>query len=204
VDCDREAGLRAAADDLHELFPARDLDAGAVEHARGLRAERSVHERLQIADAHQVVAEAAADVQVGELFDLFRRHRLPDAEVERAFLAEALPDAERSEPAVLVMDRRDPPRNCDADALARGLDQLVLGRPYVRVAEVPGAFLTEHAGRLAALVADDDTAFDLEVAVRVRERRRVQPKRVVVARRQGGRRVACNAVECFLRRLGRR
>src|SRR2546422_5074727 len=151
VDCDREAGLRAAPDDLRKLFLARDLDAGAVEHARRLRAEGSVHERLQVADAHEVVAEAAAHVQVGELVHLVRRQRLPDAEAERAFLAQALPDTERAEPAVLVVHGRDPARNCDADAFACGLDQLVLGRPYVGVAEVPGAFLTEYAGRLAAL-----------------------------------------------------
>ena len=72
------------------------------------------------------------------------------------------------------------------------------------VTEVPGALLTEHAGRLTALVADDDTALHLEVAVRVRERRRVQPERVIVARHQSGRRVAGDAVERLLRRLRRR
>ena len=36
VDRDREPCLRSLADDLRESFPARDLDAGAVEHPRRL------------------------------------------------------------------------------------------------------------------------------------------------------------------------
>ena len=183
---------------------ARDLDAGAVEHPCCLRAERAVHERLQVADPNEVVAEAAADPERRELVHLLGGDRLPHAQVQRAFLAEALPDAERAEPAVLVVDRGDAARDRDAHAFAGGLDHLVLGRPHVLVAEVPGALLAQHAGRLAALVADDDTALDLEVAVRVRERGRVQPERVVVAGDQRGRRVAGDAVERLLRRLGRR
>ena len=35
---DRPAGARTRADDLGELLPARDLDPGAVEQPRGLRA----------------------------------------------------------------------------------------------------------------------------------------------------------------------
>src|SRR5439155_2504837 len=122
VDSDGKSRRRAAADDLDERFAAGDLDAGAVEHAGGLRAERAVHERLQIANADEVVPEAAPDSKRGELVHLFRGQRLPDAEVERAFLAQALPDAERAEPAVLVVDGRDPARDRNADAVARGLD----------------------------------------------------------------------------------
>ena len=69
---------------------------------------------------------------------------------------------------------------------------------------MPGALLAQHTGRLAPLVADDDTALGLEVAVRVRQRRRVEPERVVVARHQRGRRVARHTVERLLRRLDRR
>ena len=69
---------------------------------------------------------------------------------------------------------------------------------------MPGALLAEHTGRLAPLVTDDDAALDLEVAVRVRERRRVEPERVVVACHQRRRRFARHTVECLLRRLDRR
>ena len=40
VDGHWEPGRGAAPDDLGELVAARDLHAGAVEHERGLRAER--------------------------------------------------------------------------------------------------------------------------------------------------------------------
>src|SRR5256885_9049731 len=53
------------------------------------------------------------------LFRSFRWQRLPDAEMERAFLAQALPNAERAEPAVLVVHGRDPARDRDADAVDR-------------------------------------------------------------------------------------
>ena len=82
VDGDRQPRRGAAADDLRELFLARDLHAAAVEHARCLRAERPVHERLQVADAHEVVAEAAREVQGLEVAHLFGRDRLPDPEVQ--------------------------------------------------------------------------------------------------------------------------
>src|SRR5207245_7806445 len=55
--------------------------------------------------------------------------------------------------------------------------------------------------RLAAFVSDDDTAGDLEVAVRVPERRRVEPERVVVPGHQGGGDVAGDPVEVLLGRL---
>ena len=62
----------------------------------------------------------------------------------------------------------------------------------------------EDAGRLAVLVAFDHAARDLEVAVRVGERRGVEPERVVVARHQRRGRVAGDLVERLLRRLCRR
>src|SRR5439155_10623607 len=43
----------AFANDLGELLAARDLHAAAVEHPRGLRAERAVHEDLQVPDPQQ-------------------------------------------------------------------------------------------------------------------------------------------------------
>ena len=176
--------------DLDELLLARDLDTGAVEHARRLRAERSVHERLQVPDADEVVAEAAADAQVGELAHLFSRQGLPDAQVEVSFFAETLPDGERAEPTVLVVDGGHPSGDRDVDSFARRVEQLVLRRPDVRVAEMPGAFLAQHAGRLAPLVSHDHAALDFEVAVRPSESGGVQPERVVVTCHQGGGRVA--------------
>src|SRR5438552_260402 len=130
--------------------------------------------------------------------------RLPDAELERALLAQPLPDAEGAEPAVLVVHGRDSAGHGDAYPLARRLDQLVLRRPDVRVAEVPGALFPQHAGRLAGGIANDHAAFDLEIAVRTGERGRVEPQRVVVPGHQGGGPVAGDPVERLLRRLDRR
>src|SRR5215218_6262686 len=50
----RPTGSDACAHDLGQLLTARDLDPGAVEQPRGLRAERPVHEHLQIADPEPV------------------------------------------------------------------------------------------------------------------------------------------------------
>src|SRR5437763_8013338 len=61
VNGDREPRGGAPANELRELLLARDLDARAVEEARGLRTERPVHERLQVADADEIVAEPSAD-----------------------------------------------------------------------------------------------------------------------------------------------
>jgi hypothetical protein len=143
-------------------------------------------------------------VQRSRVLDLVGRDRLPDAQLQRALVAQPLPDAERAEPAVLVVHGRDPARHGDAHAFARGLDHLVLGGTHVLVAEVPGAFLAQHAGRLAVRIADDDAAAGLELAVRARERCGVEPEGVVVTRHQRRRRVAGDAVERLLRRLDRR
>jgi hypothetical protein len=70
----------------------------------------------------------------------------------------------------------DATRNRDPDALARRVDDLVLGGTDVCVAEVPRALLAQHARRVAALIADDNAARHLEVAVGVRERGRVEPE----------------------------
>ena len=57
---DREARRGAAPHDLGQLLAARDLHAAAVEHPRRLRAERAVHEHLQVAELHERAAEARA------------------------------------------------------------------------------------------------------------------------------------------------
>src|SRR5919197_773932 len=96
-----QPGAGAGADDLDELVATRDLDAGAVHQPGGLRPERPVHERLQVAEADKLVAEAAAQMERRGVLDLVGRERLPDAQVQRTLVAQPLPDAERAEPAVL-------------------------------------------------------------------------------------------------------
>ena len=103
---DRKAGSGAPSHDLDELFVADDLDAAPVEHERGARAERPVQERLDVPDPEQIVAEADARPML-EAFELIPGKGLPDAQVERAFLAETLEDAQGPQPAVLVVDRDD-------------------------------------------------------------------------------------------------
>src|SRR5205823_720600 len=104
MDRDGETTLGRTDDRFRELVAARDLDAGAVEHARGLRAERAVHERLDIPEAEQVVAERAVQWEREERVELVLRMRLPDAQREVALVREPLENAERTEPAVLVVD----------------------------------------------------------------------------------------------------
>ncbi len=110
-------------------------------------------------------------------------------------LLEPLPEADRAEPAVLVVERRDSARGGDPDALAHRFDVLVGGDGDESAFEAPRCFLVEDARRLACLVPDDDAAFDLEVAARERERRRVEPQRVVVLRDQHGGPLALDLVE---------
>ena len=98
--------------------------------------------------------------------------RLPDAQAERSLVLEALEDAQRAEPAVLVVHGDDAARERERDRLAAGVDHLVLGRPDVGVAEVPRALLAQDARRLAALVALDDAARHLQLAPRLQ---RAQP-----------------------------
>ena len=199
-----EARRCSGADDLHQGFAARDLDPGSVEHAGCLRAERPVHERFQVADANEVVAEAAPEIDRGQLRHLLCRQGLPDAQAERALVAEALPNSECSEPPVFVVHRGHAAPAGDPEPSASRLDELVLGGAHECVAEVPGAFLAQDARRRSARVALDDSAGDLELPVGSSERRRVEPERVVVAGHQGGRHVAGDAVEGLPRRLDRR
>ena len=73
VDRDGPAGGGRRADDLGELLAARDAHAAPVEHPGRLRAERAVHERLQVAEAQVVVAEAGPEAELGELADVVVR-----------------------------------------------------------------------------------------------------------------------------------
>jgi hypothetical protein len=54
----------------------------------------------------------------------------------------------------------------DSQPLAHGFDELVVLGEQVAVPELPGGFLAQDARRLAALVQLDDSALDLEIAVR--------------------------------------
>ena len=196
-----EAGPGAPGDDVDELLVADDLDPRAVEEEGCPRAERPVQEGLDVADAQEVVPEPRGDADLREPVDVVVGERLPDAQGERILAAQALEDAQRPEPAVLVVDRGDAARVRDPDPLAAGLDHLVLGRARVGVAEVPGALLPQDAGRLAPLVALHDAARDLEVALDPGEGRGVDPQRVVVLRHERHGDVAADGVEGLLRRL---
>ena len=204
VDADRKARPRGSADVVFQLFLARDLDAGPVEQAGRLGAERAVHEGLQVAELQQRAAEAAAHVHAGELVCLLGRQRLPDAQPERALGGEALPEAQRAEPAVLVVDRGHAAGGRQLYSRAHRLDVLVVGRLDVAVAEVPAGLLAQHAGRLAALVELDDAAGHLQIAVGQSEPGRVEPDGVRVAGHQRHRPVRGDRVQRVFRRLDER
>src|SRR5205823_2042812 len=136
-----------------------------------------------------------------QLRQLLVGQRLPDAEGQRALLFQPLPQARRSEPAVLVMDRGDAAGRREPDAGSHGLDVLGLGNRQVALLEAPGRLLAQDARGLPVLAALDDAALDLEIATRERERGRVEPERVVVLREQRRGTVAGDRVEVGLRRL---
>ena len=164
-----------------EVGAAGDLDPRAVEHPRGLRAERPVHEGLDVADSEERVTEARRDADLGQPVDVVVRERLPHPKREGAFSLELLEDGERTEPAVFVVDRDDAAGVGEPDSLTRGVHHLSVGRTHVDVAEMPGAFLPQDTGRLALVVALDDPAGNLGCR-RPGEGRRVQPERVETER----------------------
>jgi hypothetical protein len=108
---------------------------------------------------------------------------------------QVLEDLEGAEPAVLVVDRGDPAGGGHPEAFSARLNHLVERGEAVHVAEPPGRVLAQHAGRLAAVVALDHAAGDVEVAAGPRERRRVQPQRVVVPRHERHRHVRGHGVQ---------
>ena len=198
---DRPAALGGAPDDLLELLAARDLDARPVGHQRGLRAQRAVHEALQVADPEVLVAEAGAERERGRRIELLVRDRAPHPQRQVALVAQPLEDPRRAEPAVLVVDRADAAGIGQLEPDPRRLDPLVLGREHVAVAEPPGRLLAQDARRLAVGVPFDDAAVDVEIAARGGERRGVEPDRVVVLRDQDRRPLAGDGVQQLLRRL---
>ena len=108
--------------------------------------ERAVHERLHVAEAEEVVAEARAQRERGELREPVGRERLPDPQRQALALVDPAEDRGRAEPAVLVVDRRDAAGVRDPDALARRLDPLVLGHGDEALAEAPGRLLAQDPG----------------------------------------------------------
>ena len=137
------------------------------------------------------------------------RNPLPHAQRQRVISVEPLEERQAADPAVLVRDRRvdrgDAARSGELQPLANRRQRLALAvrRLDELLAEEPCGLLAQDAGRLAVLVDLDDAAVGAQVAVRVRERRRVQPHRVPVARGQRGRDVACDRVEHLPCRLDR-
>ena len=200
VHADRPTRRGTLAHDLLELLARRDHDAAALRHPRRLRPERPVHERLEVAEPEERRAGAAAEPDLPKLGETVGRRRLPDAEWQPALLFEPLPEPDRAEPAVLVVDGRDPACRREPHAVAHRLDVLLVRRARVPLFELPGRALVEDARRLPACVADDDAALDLEVAVREREGGRVEPEGVVVLRDQHRRALRLDLVERLPRR----
>ena len=95
--------------DLGQLGPARDLDPASVEEPGRLRAERPVHEDLEVADPQEVVSEAGADSEFFELLVALVWKRLPHAKGKSALVAERLEESECAETAVLVVHGGDSP-----------------------------------------------------------------------------------------------
>ena len=75
---------------------ARDLHAAPVEHPRGLRAERPVHEHLQVAELQVGAAEARAQPHRHRRVERGVRDRLPHAQRQVAARLELLPQAQRA------------------------------------------------------------------------------------------------------------
>ena len=147
---------------------------------------------------------------VHDLARVLMRDPLPHTQRQRVVRVEPLEERQAADPAVLVrdgrVDRGDAARSGELQPFANRGERLALAvrRLDELLAEEPRGLLAQDAGRLAALVDLDDAAFGAQVAVRVRERRRVQPHRVAVARGQRGRDVAGHGVEHLPRRLDRR
>ena len=192
----------AREDDVLELLAARDPDARAVEHQRGLRAERAVHERLQVAEPQEVVADPRAQPECGEL----RRGG------RRAATARHAASGPRARGCGRRSRRRRASRPCrgsrrrrarsrrrmpSRDASTHSSSVTVTKRSRKRQADSSRRTPVGAPVRVAL----DDAARHVEVACGPGERRAVEPERVVVLRPQRGRRVAGDGVE---RRRGRR
>ena len=165
---------------------------GAVEHPRGLRAERAVHERLHVADPQRAGRRSRCECRGRELVE----PRRPGATARRAASARLASrrceQLGRAEPAVLVVHGRDAARRRPPAAPRASRRRARRRRSRsARSLEVPAP--TPRAGRPSARRASSRSTTppgDLEVAARASERRRVEPERVAVPREQRDRRVA--------------
>ncbi len=135
--------------------------------------------------------------------DAVGRDRLPDAQREARGGLEPLPETERAQRAVLVVDRGHAAARGESDAESHRLEVLVVAERQVAVSEAPGGLFAQNAGRLAGLVPLNHAAGHVEVAVRAAECGRVQPERVVVPCDQCRRRVAGDRIEIVPGRLAR-
>src|SRR5206468_12508922 len=111
------------------------------------------------------------------------------------FAGEPLEDRGGAQPAVLVVDRADATAVREPDAGSRRGHPLVVGHVDEAIPEPPRRLLAQNAGGRAFRVSLDDAAGDVEVAVRPRERGRVEPERVIVPGPERGRRRARGVVE---------
>ena len=166
----------------------RTPDPSSIE--RGPGSERSVHEGLQVAEAQEVVARcgsaAAASASSGMQSagsDCQTRSDEPFA------LVDAAEDRRGAEPSVLVVNRPDPARVGDTDAVARRRRPIRRRSPSTKRSRNRQADSSRRTPVGSAVsVSLDDAARHLEVAARPREAGRVQPERVVVLRPESGRR----------------
>ena len=131
----------------------------AVEHPRGLRAERAVHEHLQVADPQEVVADARAEPERLELAEPLVRAptaRHAASAASRSWMRWKIAARRASRPC---RGSRSTPRlrRCGAP---RASPRPTRPRSASRSAraEPPGRLLAQDAGRLARLVALDDAA----------------------------------------------
>src|SRR5581483_2888163 len=110
-----------------ELLAARDANAAAVEHPRRLRPERAVHEHLEVAEPQQRAAEPGTEAGARDRVELVCRDRLPHAQRQRAALVELLPQAQRAEPAVLVVQSGYAARIRECDTRTHRAQVLLVG-----------------------------------------------------------------------------
>ena len=139
--------LAARGDDLRELVGARDLHAGAVEHRRRARAERAVHEHLQVAEPDELAPEAGADAERSSGASWAcgsdcQTRRLSDPARSSCCQSASAPQA-----AVLVVHRGHPSRRGDAERGAHRLERLGRRGGQVVLLEAPGRLLAQDAGR---------------------------------------------------------
>ena len=131
------------------------------------------------------------------------RQRLPDAQAELPLRVELLPEPrDRRQPAVLVVDGGDAARGGEPQARAHRLQVLVVRRLDVALLEPPRRLLA-RARRSARRAASSSTTppGTCRSPFAARQRRGVEPERVVVLREERRRHVAGDGVERLLRRL---